>query len=164
MVRVSDVGRCTAGTPRMASGLKRARQDARVLPVCGASPSSDPNNQLITMMTFLMFVGGLALLVIGAEALVPGGAKLALSIGMLPLVVAIACMPVFVTGRSIARWEGAVFIGYYVAYTAFLILAAQTHDALPVFSNVMLYFAVPITVLTMVVLLIKEKKGARPTG
>lgn len=80
------------------------------------------------------------------------------------LAVAVACLPVFVTGRSIARWEGVVFLGYYAAYTAFLILAAQTHDVLPVFSNVMLYFAVPITVLTLVVLLIKEKKSARPTG
>lgn len=80
------------------------------------------------------------------------------------LAVAVACLPVFVTGRSIARWEGVVFLGYYAAYTAFLILAAQTHDVLPVFSNVMLYFAVPITVLTLIVLLIKEKKSARPTG
>ncbi len=29
------------------------------------------------------------------------------------LAVAIACLPVFFTGREIARWEGAVFLGYY---------------------------------------------------
>jgi cation:H+ antiporter len=35
------------------------------------------------------------------------------------LAVAIACLPVFFTGATIARWEGAVFLGYYIAYMAF---------------------------------------------
>lgn len=52
------------------------------------------------------------------------------------LAVALACLPVFITGREIARWEGGVFLGYYVAYVSYLILAAQQHDALPVFSGV----------------------------
>jgi cation:H+ antiporter len=73
------------------------------------------------------------------------------------LAVAVACLPVFFTGREIARWEGAVFAGYYAAYTAYLILMSQQHDALPVFSNVMLMFVVPITVVTMIVMLIKQK-------
>jgi cation:H+ antiporter len=41
------------------------------------------------------------------------------------LAVALACLPVFVTGREIARWEGGVFLLYYVAYVAYLVLAAQ---------------------------------------
>ena len=43
--------------------------------------------------------------------------------------VALACLPVFFTGQTIARWEGGLFLGYYVAYTAYLVLAAQQHDA-----------------------------------
>ena len=31
------------------------------------------------------------------------------------MAVAVACLPVFLTGREIARWEGGVFLGYYVA-------------------------------------------------
>ena len=46
------------------------------------------------------------------------------------IAVALACLPVFLTGREIARWEGGVFLLYYVAYVAYLILAAQQHDAL----------------------------------
>lgn len=67
------------------------------------------------------------------------------------LAVAFACLPVFLTGRTIARWEGAVFVFYYIAYVAYLILAAQEHDALGAFSGVMLGFVVPITVITLVV-------------
>lgn len=65
--------------------------------------------------------------------------------------VALACAPVFFTGHLIARWEGGVFLTYYIAYMTYLILNAQEHDALPYFSAVMLEFVLPITVLTLVV-------------
>lgn len=65
--------------------------------------------------------------------------------------VAIACLPIFFSGYSIARWEGAVFFGSYLAYTAYLILDATQHDALPMFSNVMLFFVLPLITLTLVV-------------
>lgn len=64
--------------------------------------------------------------------------------------VALACVPVFMTGREIARWEGAVFLGYYVAYVAYLVLAAQKHEALGAFSGAMLSFVLPLTVITLV--------------
>jgi len=66
--------------------------------------------------------------------------------------VALACIPVFMTGQVIARWEGAVFLGYYVAYVSYLVLAAQQHDALGGFSAAMLSFVLPLTVVTLVVL------------
>lgn len=73
------------------------------------------------------------------------------------LAVALACLPVFMSGREIARWEGAVFMLYYIAYVAFLILAAKNHDALEAYSSVMLSFVVPITVITLVVTLLPRK-------
>ena len=74
------------------------------------------------------------------------------------LAVALACLPIFLTGRKIARWEGAIFLGYYVAYAVYLILAAQQHDALPAFSNTMLAFVIPITVVTLLVVLVKPRE------
>jgi cation:H+ antiporter len=65
------------------------------------------------------------------------------------IIVAVACLPVFFTGHEIARWEGAVFLGYYVAYVLYLILAAADHAAVGVLSATMLWFAVPLTVLTL---------------
>ena len=73
------------------------------------------------------------------------------------LAVALACLPVFMTGREIARWEGAVFLGYYAAYTTYLILAAQSHAALATFSTTMMSFVVPLTIITLVVVFIKPK-------
>jgi cation:H+ antiporter len=74
------------------------------------------------------------------------------------IAVALACLPVFMTGREIARWEGGVFLVYYAAYVAYLILATQQHDALGTFSTAMMSFVIPITVITLVVMLIKRQK------
>jgi cation:H+ antiporter len=67
------------------------------------------------------------------------------------IAVAIACLPVFASGATIARWEGALFLFYYAAYTAYTVLAAQQHDALPAFSAVMQVFVLPLTAVTLAV-------------
>lgn len=74
------------------------------------------------------------------------------------LAVCFACIPVFISGREIARWEGGFFVGYYVAYVAYLILASKEHAAIPVFSTVMMSFVIPITVITLVVVLIRKPR------
>lgn len=68
---------------------------------------------------------------------------------------AIACLPIFFTGHCIQRWEGAVFLGYYVAYTAYLLLDAAGHDALPAYSLVMAQFVLPLTVITLGIVLMR---------
>jgi cation:H+ antiporter len=73
------------------------------------------------------------------------------------LAVAVACLPVAMTGREIARWEGALFLAYYVAYATYLILAARDHDALETFSTAMLSFVIPLTVVTLVVVLVRRQ-------
>jgi cation:H+ antiporter len=76
--------------------------------------------------------------------------------------VAVACLPIFFTSHRIARWEGLLFLGYYVVYTAYLVLAAQQHDALPRFSAVMLEFVIPITAATIGVLAYRAWRQGRP--
>lgn len=76
------------------------------------------------------------------------------------IAVALACLPVFMSGREIARWEGALFLGYYVAYVSYLILAAQAHDALDQFSSVMMSFVLPLTVVTLVVVMLRRQGPA----
>jgi cation:H+ antiporter len=64
--------------------------------------------------------------------------------------VAIACLPIFFTGNLISRREGILFMFYYVAYTVYLILSSTQHDSLPLYSQVMLYFVLPLTVVTLI--------------
>ncbi|MFO7649421.1 sodium:calcium antiporter, partial [Halomonas campaniensis] len=77
------------------------------------------------------------------------------------IVVALACLPICFTGGVINRWEGGVLLAYYVAYTLYLILAATRHDALPLFSATLLYFALPLTALTLVVLAAQDHRRRR---
>ncbi|MEW6495186.1 MAG: calcium/sodium antiporter [Cyanobacteriota bacterium] len=83
----------------------------------------------------------------------------------LPVMIAvlIACLPIFFTGRIIARWEGVLFLAYYIAYTAYLIMDSTRHASLPIFSTMMIAFVIPITVLTLAILTlqaIREKRQA----
>ena len=65
--------------------------------------------------------------------------------------VSVACLPVFYTGGTVSRWEGALFFGYYVAYTAYLILLATRNGVLPLFEHAMLWFALPLTAATLAI-------------
>ncbi len=55
---------------------------------------------------------GMSGLVAGAAGLVMPPSVLNFDIWVM-IAVALACLPVFLTGREIARWEGGVFLLYY---------------------------------------------------
>ncbi len=74
------------------------------------------------------------------------------------LATAFACLPVFLTGREIARWEGGVFLAYFVAYMTYVALTAQQHAMLPVFGTAMLSFVLPLTVVTLVVVMLRPTR------
>jgi cation:H+ antiporter len=76
------------------------------------------------------------------------------------LATAVACLPIFFTGHRINRWEGALFLGYYLAYTIYLIMNATKHDALPAFSGFMLGFVVPLTVITLAIVFWRTIRSA----
>jgi len=78
--------------------------------------------------------------------------------------VAIACLPIFMTGNLIARWEGALFFAYYIAYTLYLIMAAKDHDALGDYAFVMQTIALPLTAITLVIIVVRHFRGHRAAG
>lgn len=67
------------------------------------------------------------------------------------LAVAVACLPIFFTGHVIARWEGLLFVAFYVAYTVTLVFMATNNPALPEFRAWMLWLVLPLTALTLAV-------------
>jgi cation:H+ antiporter len=75
------------------------------------------------------------------------------------IAVAIACLPIFVSGNRIDRWEGFIFLFYYIAYTLYLILDATNHDSLPIFSKVMFWFVLPLTAITIVTIAMQQKRA-----
>ena len=79
----------------------------------------------------------------------------------LPFMVAtaVALLPVAFTGFAIERWEGILFAGYYLAYVLYLVLTATQHPALPAFGWAMATFVIPLTLITLAVLVVRELRS-----
>lgn len=78
------------------------------------------------LFNLLAVLGGSALLSPVGVAVSPAVLRFDLPV---MVIVAVACLPIFITGRLISRWEGALFLAGYIAYTACLIRGAATHGA-----------------------------------
>lgn len=79
----------------------------------------------------------------------------------IPVMVAVTviCLPIFLTGSVIRRWEGGVFLVYYIVYTTFICLAATglvDRDL----GHPIMYGVVPLTLLALI---LSIYQGGRPT-
>ncbi len=68
------------------------------------------------------------------------------------IAVAVACLPIFFAGYRINRWEGLLFLAYYVAYTLYLILSSTGRPFADVMGEAMLGYVLPLTAVTLVVI------------
>ncbi|MDX1649977.1 MAG: calcium/sodium antiporter [Myxococcota bacterium] len=95
----------------------------------------------------------------------PGGVSVPAAVRSFDLpvmvAVAVACLPIFFTGYRVARWEGLLFLGYFGAYTAWVLLAASEHDALDTFGTIVLGFVAPLTAVTLAVLALRTLRERR---
>ncbi|MBA3034379.1 MAG: calcium/sodium antiporter [Gammaproteobacteria bacterium] len=96
-----------------------------------------------------------------AAVVTPGGLEVAPALTRfdIPVMIAaaFACLPVFARGHLIPRWQGALFIAFYVAYATYLVLDATGHAVLPAFSAAMLGFVLPLTAMTLMVVLVRQR-------
>ena len=104
--------------------------------------------------------------VLGASAVVsPAG--IAVDPGALrldiPVMIAasVACLPIFFRGYRITRWEAALLLGHYIAYVVFLFLRATGDAVLVHYTWFMLAFVLPLTTITLVVILVRELRARR---
>lgn len=65
------------------------------------------------------------------------------------IAVAVACLPIFVDGYNLRRWEGAVFFGFYVLYLGWLVVDAGEYGGRDEYGDVVLFIVVPLTAITM---------------
>jgi cation:H+ antiporter len=104
---------------------------------------------------------------LGLTALIaPGGAQVSQAALRfdIPVMIAaaVACLPIFYIGHRISRWEGGLFFGYYIAYTIYLILTATRHHAASQFRIVMLWFVIPLTVVTLLIFVYRTARAKNP--
>lgn len=75
-----------------------------------------------------------------------------------PVMVAVSLVliPIAFTGFVISRWEGGLFLAYYLAYVVYLLLDATGRAAAEPFSSAMLGFVIPITIIWLAFLVAYE--------
>ncbi len=105
----------------------------------------------------LLGVLGLASLV-SPEGIAVAGQALRFDLPVM-VATAVACLPIFVTGREIARWEGGLFLAYYIAYVLYLVLAGSDNAVLGAYRAAMLGFVLPLTAVTLLVLLVRHQRS-----
>lgn len=136
--------------PELATSLVAAFRGERDLAVGNIVGSN--------LMNILAVAGGTSLLSSSGIQVAP--AALGFDIPVM-VAVAVACLPIFFTGHCIQRWEGALFVGYATAYTAYLVLQTTEHRALGPFSAVMLLFVLPLTVITLAIITLRSVQAGR---
>ncbi len=81
------------------------------------------------------------------------------------IAVAIACLPVLFVNYQISRWNGAMLLGFYIAYIVDLVFTATGHDAQAGFRHALVWFALPITTVALLVVTVKAlRNGTPPPG
>jgi len=77
------------------------------------------------------------------------------------LAVFVACLPIFFSGYCIRRWEGLMFFAYYLAYTLYLVMFATGLGAIELLRDAMLWFAFPLTTVTLLVIFLRAWQHQR---
>lgn len=135
--------------PELATSVIATRRGQREIAVGNAVGSN--------IFNLLVVLGATAIVAPGGVPVVPAALHFDLPV---MTAVAIACLPIFFNGHRLARWEGGLFLAYYLAYTLYLVLDATHHDSLPLFVTAMSAFVLPLTAITLVVVAVRAWKRA----
>jgi cation:H+ antiporter len=71
---------------------------------------------------------------------------------------AFACLPIFVNGYAIKRWEGILFFLLYGGYVTWVVLDGTDHVGRDTYGAVMVFFVLPITALTLAVVWYRSRR------
>lgn len=98
-----------------------------------------------------------------ASAINKNGCKISPSIESfdIPVMIAVSilCLPIFLTERTISRFEGTVLFCFYGAYTTYLVLSSRGGgESLVKFNSIMLYGVIPLVVCFFIVGRVMKKK------
>lgn len=159
--RLLGVGEVVIGLTIIAAGTSLPEVAASIMASLKGERDMAVGNVIGSCVFNLLGVLGVAALTAtltgqGALALPPEVAAFDLWVMLAAFV---ACLPVLLTGREIVRWEGALFLACYAAYTTYLVLAAQRHAGTEAFADAMLWFVLPLCAVTATVLWTQRRKA-----
>jgi cation:H+ antiporter len=159
IARLLGMGELLIGLTIVAVGTSLPEVAASVLASWRDERDIAVGNVIGSNLFNLLCVLGLSAAIAPAGVAVPAAA---LRFDM-PVMIAVAavCLPIFFTGQQIARWEGGLFLGYYVLYTVYLVLSETQAGLSGPFETVMWAGVIPLTVVTLLLTLLATLKRRR---
>ena len=124
--------------PEVATSLSAARKDNADIAVANVMGSNLYNVLLTLALT----------LIIAPNVLEVSKDAITLDLPFMVLV-SMACIPIFIAGFNLTRVDGALFLSYYVTYLTYLVLNAINSPIVSTMQGVILYAAIPLTILYM---------------
>jgi cation:H+ antiporter len=78
----------------------------------------------------------------------------------IPVMIAVlfSCMPIFFAGQAIRRWEGVLFLLFFVLYITYLVLEELHDERVLTLQNAVIWFIAPMAAVTVVVSVWREYK------
>ena len=143
--------------PELATSLVALRKGETDMAVGNIVGSNIFNSGLVLGLPALLFAGGIPVPAAAIEIDIP-----------LMVAAAVALLPIAFTGFIVARWEGALFVALYVAYTLYLVLDSTQHSAVEGSTRVMLWFVLPLVAITLIasasneVRVLHRRKSSQP--
>jgi cation:H+ antiporter len=127
-----------AGTslPEVAASVVAALKGERDIAVGNVVGSNIFNLMCVAGITGLVVPGGIPV----------GDMAIARDLPVM-VVVAIACMPLFLVGNGVERWEGMILIAFYVLYACFLVAMAQGNESLIQALTIIGWILAPLAVV-----------------
>jgi cation:H+ antiporter len=150
MARALGISELVIGLTVVAAGTSLPELATSVLAAIKGERDIAVGNIVGSNIFNLLCVLGLASLV-SPQAITVAANALAFDFPVM-LAVAVACLPIFFAGYRINRWEGLLFIAYYVAYTVYLVLSSTGRPFAEVMGDAILGYALPLTAVTLVVI------------
>jgi cation:H+ antiporter len=150
MARALGISELVIGLTVVAAGTSLPELATSVLAAIKGERDIAVGNIVGSNIFNLLCVLGLASLV-SPQAITVAANALAFDFPVM-IAVAVACLPIFFAGYRINRWEGLLFIAYYVAYTVYLVLSSTGRPFAEVMGDAILGYALPLTAVTLVVI------------
>jgi cation:H+ antiporter len=130
-----------AGTslPEVATSVVAALKGERDIAVGNVVGSNIFNLMCVAGITGLVVPGGIPV----------GEMAIARDLPVMVLV-AMACLPLFLVGNGVERWEGMILIAFYALYACFLVAMAQSNETLIHALTIVGWILAPLAVLAYV--------------
>jgi cation:H+ antiporter len=145
--RLLGMGELLIGLTIVALGTSLPEVAASVLATWRGERDIAVGNVIGSNLFNILCVLGLSA-TISAEGVAVPAAALGFDIPVM-IAVAAVCLPIFFTGQRIARWEGGLFLGYYVLYTVYLVLSETQAGLSRTLGTAVWTVVIPLTAVTL---------------